>query len=254
MDHNEYTRINNSDTAVLMVHGILGTPRHFDSLISAFPEEWDIYNILLDGHGKGVSDFSNTSMKKWEKQVDETVCSLCGKYENIVILAHSMGTLLAISSTLKKPKKIRGLILLDVPLRMHLMPKAAVNALKVVFGKVSENDIEALATKNACSISTTKQLWKYIGWIPRYLELFKLAENIDCKLKNLKLPCCIFQSRHDELVSLFSLEPLKKIENANIKILSTSGHFCYSKSDTEFLRKNIQIICKKINQRKEDKQ
>ena len=246
VDHNEYKRINNSMTAILMVHGILGTPRHFDSLISAFPEEWDIYNILLDGHGKGVSEFSKTSMKKWEKQVDETVCRLCEKYENIVILAHSMGTLLAISSALKKPKKIKCLILLDVPLKMHLMPKAAINALKIVFDKVSDDDVSAVTTRNACSIATTKKLWEYTGWIPRYLELFELAGKIERKLGKLRLPCYIFQSKHDELVSLFSLEPLKKIKNAKISILSTSGHFCYSKADTEFLRKNITNICKTI--------
>ncbi len=246
MEHNEYIRINNSDTVVLMVHGILGTPRQFDPLISAFPKEWDIYNILLDGHGKNVKDFANTSMEKWEKQVDDTVCFLCKRYANIVILAHSMGTLLSVSTAIKMPEKIKGLILLNVPMKMHLTPKAAVNCLKVAFDKISDEDIEALATKNACSITTTKKLWQYIGWIPRYLELFALAGKIDRNLEKISVPCYVFQSRYDELVSLFSLDSLKKIKNSKIGILSTSGHFCYSKQDTVFLRKNIEFICTKL--------
>ena len=62
MDHREYIRISDhKQTAVLMIHGIIGSPRHFDMLIPLIPAEWSIYNILLDGHGKRVEDFAESS-------------------------------------------------------------------------------------------------------------------------------------------------------------------------------------------------
>lgn len=68
--HEEYIRkIPGSKMAVLMIHGIAGTPDHFKPFVSLFPDDWSVYNILLDGHGGGVKDFSATSMEKWKKQV-----------------------------------------------------------------------------------------------------------------------------------------------------------------------------------------
>jgi len=246
VDHKEYIRKTESKTAVLMIHGILGTPRHFDCLISAFPQEWSIYNILLDGHGGTVEEFSNTSMKKWERQVDEQICELCKLYDDLIILAHSMGTLLSMSSYLKKPKKIKAMILLDVPLKMHIMPKAVLNSMKVILDIVDPDNFEETSTKNACSISTTKMVWKYLGWIPRYLELFELSDRIGRNIYKITVPCFVFQSRYDELVSLGSLSCLKRNPAIKIKMLWNSGHFAYKEQDIKILRKEIKTIYKSV--------
>ena len=56
---------------MLFVHGIVGTPRHFDFLIDVVPSTVSIYNILLDGHGYGVRDFSRTFV--YQSYADEVV-------------------------------------------------------------------------------------------------------------------------------------------------------------------------------------
>ena len=66
MAHQEYIRIvPGSKYAVLMLHGILGTPDHFRELLPLVPENWSVHALLLDGHGGAVEDFSHTSMEKW---------------------------------------------------------------------------------------------------------------------------------------------------------------------------------------------
>ena len=82
--------------AVLMIHGIVGSPAHFRALYPAIPENWTVHNILLDGHGKGVSDFSRSSMQKWQTQVERAMEDLLSRHEQVLIIAHSMGTLLAL--------------------------------------------------------------------------------------------------------------------------------------------------------------
>ena len=63
MNHDEYIReVDGAKTAVLMIHGIFGTPRHFDDIVNLAPKDWSVYNILLDGHGKGVREFSASSI------------------------------------------------------------------------------------------------------------------------------------------------------------------------------------------------
>ena len=73
MEHLEYIRIvDHADTAVLFIHGIVGTPNHFHAFIPLVPEHISVCNLLLDGHGGSVKDFSHTSMRKWVVQVDST--------------------------------------------------------------------------------------------------------------------------------------------------------------------------------------
>ena len=105
VEHKEYVRINDySKTAILFIHGIVGTPNHFNEFVSLVPESFSVYNLLLEGHGKGVKDFSNASMKKWEAQVDSVVKELSLTHEKIYIVAHSLGTLLAIDQAVKNKK------------------------------------------------------------------------------------------------------------------------------------------------------
>ena len=97
MEHKEYKRIcDNSSIAILFIHGIVGTPNHFNKFVSLVPDSISVYNLLLDGHGKEVKDFSKTSMKKWELQVTSAVQELSLMHEKIYIVAHSLGTVLAI--------------------------------------------------------------------------------------------------------------------------------------------------------------
>ena len=67
--HEEYVREAAGATkAVVFIHGILSTPLFFEKLVERVPEDFSVYNILLDGHGALVKDFSETSMKIWKHQ------------------------------------------------------------------------------------------------------------------------------------------------------------------------------------------
>ena len=62
MTHHPYFRNRpDANTAVLLIHGILSTPRHFDWLIPHIPDYFDVSNILLAGHGGTAQDFSVAS-------------------------------------------------------------------------------------------------------------------------------------------------------------------------------------------------
>ena len=112
MKHKEFIRINdNSNTAILFIHGIVGTPNHFNDFVSLVPESFSVFNLLLDGHGKGVKDFSKTSMKTWETQVDSVVEELSLTHEKICIVAHSLGTLLAIDQAIKNKQVCKSFLI-----------------------------------------------------------------------------------------------------------------------------------------------
>ncbi len=241
--HNEYKRIvDGADTAVLFIHGILGTPNHFKDFIPLVPEGYSVHNLLLDGHGKGVKEFSHTSMKIWKTQVDCAVEELLKTHNQIIITAHSMGTLFALRQANKRPDKIKSLFLLAAPLKIDIEFKMFSNSAKLYFNKIKPDDIEVMAYKEACGIKQDKRFWRYLGWIPRFLELFKEIRNTRPIIKNISIPCCVFQSNNDEMVSKKAVNYIKTNPKIEIEALPKSSHHYYFEDDYKKMLKKYKYF------------
>ncbi len=235
MEHKEYKRlVPGAETAILLVHGIVGTPDQFDRFIPLIPEGVSVWTLLLDGHGKGVRDFSRTSMKKWEAQVEAAVEELAATCERVHIVAHSMGTLFAIEQVIKNPK-VTSLFLMAIPVDVLLRKRHIESAMKVYLDKVHPEDTMAVATRAASSITPGKNPFDYIGWVPRYLELFHKIHRTRKLLPQLGSNTVVYQSRRDEMVSPRSIKRLEKYPQINMTVLEKSQHFCYEKKDLEAL-------------------
>lgn len=242
MDHKTYIRkADGSDTAVLLIHGIVGTPRQFDCLLELFPENWSIYNILLDGHGGTVRDFSRTSMEKWKRQVRRQLEELCVSYEKVLIVGHSMGTLLAMESS-AGCKQVKALFLMNVPLYPRLKLSMAVRSLGLALGLLGREDPLACAT----SISPDCRLWRYLGWVPRYLELFALCAQTRKNIAGLSIPAWAVQSAKDEMVSSRSDRYLKGHPMIRYVCLKNSGHFTYGPEDMDLIREMLSDCVKTL--------
>ena len=231
MPHEIYIRHSVGNTAILFIHGIMGSPMHFERFIPQVPSEYGIYNILLDGHGGSVRDFSKASMEKWKKQVDEAACLLMKRYDKIFITAHSMGTFFAMDTAIKYPERVKGLLLLQIPLKITVTPAAVKYSLKALFGRIKENDEFMQKYVNANSIDLNWHFWEYTGWIPRYRELFAEAKRARKTVTELDVPCAVFQSLRDELVSMKSVRFIPDKQNIHLNILERSTHFIYEQND-----------------------
>ena len=248
MEHKEYARINDkASTAVMFIHGIVGTPNHFNEFVSVVPQSVSVYNVLLDGHGKGVRDFSKTSMKKWEAQIASVVEELSLTHERIYIVAHSLGTLLAIDQAIHN-EKICRLFLLAVPLRLSLKPKMASNSLKVYFDKIRSDDYEAIAAKKCYGIGRDTNPLHYIGWIPRFLELFAKIQQTRKVINSLNKTCWVYQSKKDEMVSGKSIKILSSNSNILLNELPNSGHYYYPKEDFDYLIAEFNKLISEVSQ------
>ena len=243
MKHKTFIREGTGKNAVLLIHGIAGTPDHFRDLVPVIPETFSVYNILLDGHSGTVREFSRSSMDKWKEQVHAVLKKLFARYEKVVIVAHSMGTLFAISRAIQYPDKIPALFLLNVPTRPWVRFSTWITSLKVAFGKL--DDPRAQAMRSDTGIMLTPKLWQYLGWIPRMLELLRECRRIRKILPQLTVPTQTFQSKTDELVSFRSCKDLKNpcIQNT---VLYHSGHFVYSEEDTVLLQNRLAEMLREI--------
>lgn len=220
-------------TAILFIHGILGTPEHFRPFLSLVPENWTVRNLLLAGHGGGVREFSRASMKEWKTQVSDALCELRQTHERIVIAAHSMGTLFAIQQEINAD----ALFLLNVPLRLRLRRRMLTNLWRVYRGRIPGNDVWAQAARDACGVAHDANLLCYLGWVPRYLELFREIRRTRRLL--VSVPAHVWLSRLDEMVSVRSAALLEKNPAVQVHILEHSGHYYYAPEDLALLREDF---------------
>lgn len=245
MQYTPYYRVQTgAKNAALFIHGIVGTPMHFRDLVPLIPEDWSVYNILLDGHGGQVEDFARTSMKKWKAQVAAQLDEILQTHEQVLMVAHSMGTLFAIDEAIRRPDRIMGLFLLAVPLTPRVTAAAAFNSVKIALGYAKPNT-PAGDMLGDCGVHLSPKLWKYLAWLPRFWELILEAHRTKAKLAQITVPCCAFQSKKDELVSGRSYELLKAHPGIEATVLPDSGHFCYKGDDLPLLQTRLrQIIAK----------
>ena len=247
MHHETYIReVPGARTAVLMVHGILGTPAHFAPLYPHIPENWSVYSILLEGHGGTVEDFAAASMAAWQAQVRGWVEMLRRKYARVVFAAHSMGTLFAVHTAVCGPEKIDGLFLLNVPLRAGVKPRAVRNALKVALDRASPADPGAWGMWRAYSMAPDGNLLKYLRWIPNYMALLRRMRMARAEIGRIAVPCRCFQSAHDELVARSSTGLLLKNPRICVESLPESGHFAYSPEDQARICAAFSDFCREI--------
>lgn len=234
--HREYKRIvSQQKTAVLFIHGIVGTPNHFRPFLPLVPEHISVHNLLLDGHGMGVREFSRTSMKKWEQQVEAAVLELAATHEEIIIAAHSMGTLLAIEQAVKC-EKVKALFLLAVPIKIHVRMRNWMITAKIFLGRVRPDDCITLAARDCMGVSISRNIFLYLGWIPRFLELFRKVRQTRKLLSLLRTPCTAYQSMEDELVSVHSAKYLKSHSNMAVYALNNSTHYYYDPQELRQLQ------------------
>ena len=247
MAHEQTVRIiPGAKTAVLFMHGIAGTPDHFRTLLPLeqfVPQDWSVYNVLMEGHGGHVEDFSRSSMAKWKAQVMDIFEMLCRAHEQVVLVGHSMGTLFAIQMALERPEKVPFLFLIACPLRVGVKPFGVVNLIKLSFGLLDESDPIQSATARVSSITQTRCSWRYIGWLPRMAELIQEMHHTANLLEDLRVPCIAFQSKCDELVSCRSCRLLRKSGRVDVMGLGRSTHFYYDPKDIEAVRTAFIEAC-----------
>jgi carboxylesterase len=245
-NHAEYShRSETKNTVLVFVHGIHGSPRQFDELIEALGGRYSIENLLLPGHGMTTREFHGAHAAQWQNCVDERVGRLQKEFENIVLIGHSMGSLLAVQKAICRPRHIRGLFLMAMPLAVHISFPYIRNGLETAFSKKDRNETIA-AGRRVHSVAASNP-FAYLTGTPQYIELWKLWRATRERIRELKLPVIVVRSEKDEIVSRASLRYLKMRENIRVITAEHAGHYYYPPEDREkiarALRDFIRLVC-----------
>lgn len=233
-DHSEYCyNASDSDTVVVFIHGLLGSPLQFTYLIDKLSGMYSVVNLLLPGHGETICEFASSSMSEWQDYLDSRIRLLESRYQNIILVAHSMGGLLCVNTALSCPDKIRGLFLLAIPLVIHVKsPYVKTRMLSVLDKDYTEN--VAKAAKSSNSVRVTSRL-RAVTALPRFIELLAKSRQTRKQIDKLQLPVLVVQSENDETVSIKSLRYFDRMPNVGTMTAVNAGHFYYPQPTKEML-------------------
>ena len=213
--------------AVLCVHGIQGSPRQFEWLLRALPEDIRSVNLTLPGHGGGVREFRQSSMAQWQKAVDDALIALSAQYD-VLFVGHSMGCLLGIDACARRVGSVRALALLACPLRIRPTWRYLRNNFLAVLGRRLEDPFVAAAREmNGVQADHPAA---YLSCARQYLQLLMKIRGTRALLPRIAAPMLAFQSEWDEIVSAASLRAFESLPNARAHIAKGSGHYLYSES------------------------
>lgn len=235
-------------TVVLFIHGITEGPVQFNDLVKvALEEGCAVANLLLPGHGGTGKQFAHSSMAKWEASVRRMIAVLRRDYEQIFLVGHSMGGLLAMWEVIEDQTKIGGIFALALPLYLHVMPQGAINGIKTGLHRTNADDPIEKAAQDAFSIQQ-RSPFRYLTWAPRYKELFKLCRWSRAHLDQISIPFWAVQSRHDEYVSARSIHCLHRCLNGDdqkLFICHRSGHSYYEPAERQMILQYFRSFLKK---------
>jgi carboxylesterase len=197
-----------SDLAILYIHGIMGSPLEFRRIVNALKgENIHFKALLLPGHGRNGYDFARTSTHEWQAHVNQEISHLKNIYSKIILIGHSLGGLLALNAVLLYP--VDGIILLNTPIKTRISFQQISMSLWVLLSSGNANDPMIRTYRETFSVAFS-DWWTMPLWIPRLLDVNRVARKTATILNEVNVPVIIFQSIHDETVNPTSAEILKR--------------------------------------------
>lgn len=238
----------NSCQMIVFIHGILESYKQFRALAQlAEHEGYATCLLLLPGHGGSSREFAKTSYKEWIRYTSRQIAELASWYDEIILVGHSMGALLAICEAMNPFNRIKSLFLINPPLGIHIWPRVIKSAISIKMGHVGNSRPYTQAEYHAMGVEPLR-LRDTIGWINRYSELIAIIYYTRKQILKLNLPMYVVLAEKDEFVSRKSAKYFKGYKGKLQKLyLADSGHFCYRHSDLVRLEKFYLRFIREVN-------
>ena len=87
------------------------------------------------------------------------------------------------------------------------------------------------------------RIWRYIGWIPRYVELFRLSREARQVVHQVKVPTVVFMAGRDEQVSLRSETCMAGNPCITLRRMPRSSHHLFTPEDKAAVTAALLDMC-----------
>ncbi|CAM4279927.1 alpha/beta hydrolase [Pseudoalteromonas byunsanensis] len=114
-------RQNNSDRAILLIHGLTDSPFTFHFLADQlYQQGYNVRAILLPGHSTAPSDLQHVDVSQWQALVNYAIERTSQDFQQFAVLGYSTGAALAVTEVSKHPpENIKALALISPASEPH---------------------------------------------------------------------------------------------------------------------------------------
>jgi len=213
------------------IHGLMGSPLEFRRYANA-----------LAGHGSDWLEFARSNAAQW---LNHVVCQLSlirQDYDKVIHIGHSMGALLALSTTERVP--VDAYVLVNGALKLR-NPFCQMRWIFHMRNQPAEVLKPIMADYRSYFSINPSPIWSIPLWVKPIREVRLLVRQTTAILKEIDKPVAIFQSSLDETVHPFSAHLLGNgigksvVENT---ILDHSTHAYFSDQDFKRITNGIQRL------------
>ncbi len=262
---------NPSNTAVLLFHGMTGSPFEMKKIARALHKAgFDVFCECLCGHGTSPININCVTWQDWVNQADQKFKELKERYENVYLAGLCMGAVLALAISIKHPNAVAGIISLSttlfldgwtIPFYNFLMP---VGLNTIVRYHYTFPEREPYGVKNEAirrKIATLQQ--RNTVALDNYplscvYELLKMSKYVRKNLSKVIAPILIIHAKEDDLTSVKSAKLVyAKVtsKNKELIILNESYHLIVLDNEKDFVfEKSIDFINKILTQNEKEYQ
>jgi 3-oxoadipate enol-lactonase len=251
-----YFEESGSGPAILAVHGLGGGAWFFTGLARRLGADYRIISIDLPGTGRSVAPPGRVSMAAWVADIEDVVLHRAG--EPVVLLGHSMGTIIALHAADAWPGSIRASVFVGgLPeARPEIKDRLALRADTVTRHGIHGTGA-AVASANFATVVRERQ--------PELVGLFeRLIDEQDpdtyarcCRIligasasglpAHVQVPCLSISGSEDQyappdLVTEF----VRQLPDAEQAVLPECGHFPFLEQPDAFtaaLRPFLERVC-----------
>lgn len=227
---------------ILFIHGFSSTPKIFRKYAQKFlSEDYLVYGIRIKGHGTSPDHLATTNAADWYKSASEKYLEFQKIVDDVVIVAHSMGTLLAFLLASIYP--IHSMVILSSPIKVRSKPIYRVNFLLRPISKVikywpyGKQKLKALDEVGLGSDVVYHQI--PLEAVAGLFDVMKVTQE---RLNKISCPILVMLGDNDEHIHLSSLDYLQDKLKNNIKdawIAPNATHIIIDTSEIEIFETKI---------------
>ncbi|WP_167957022.1 alpha/beta fold hydrolase [Anaerosporobacter faecicola] len=189
-------------TAILYVHGKGGSAKEAEHYKTLFPE-WDVYGL----------DYKKNTPWETKGEIQSKVTSLNREYDNIILVANSIGAFFSMNAKIE-----------DAIKRAYLI-SPIVNMEKLIMDMMEWANVTEAELKEKMNITT--EFGETLSW--EYL--FYVRSNPI----HWDVPTYILYGEKDNLTSIETVTQFAEAHHANITVMPTGEHWFHTKEQMEFL-------------------
>jgi carboxylesterase len=219
-------RYGNGDAAVLLIHGLTGTPVEMQSVGRGLAAMgFSVYGVQLPGHCGSELELLNTGWRDWYRGVEDAWRDAASRHSDVFAAGLSMGALMAIHLSARHPGAIRGLGLYSttliydgwaIPKLAFLLPLFLPTPIATRYRFIEnypygiKND-RLRQVIHAAMVSGQSDVAGNLGMLGRSLrQLRQLIGIVRREMPTVKSPALVLQAREDDVTSPRNAEYLAR--------------------------------------------